>query len=116
MAHLASLARYVTTGSLWAITLAVAMIGDRAPRRLYPGMLAIASAVTAGVLADELAGLRGDHMTESCLDAIEIDREAQKRPRAGKVSRLRAAGERAELADSALRPVLAASAEAVGQD
>jgi hypothetical protein len=86
-------------GSLWAITLAVAVIGDRAPRRLYPGMLAVAGAVTAGLLADELAGLRGDHITESCLDALEIDRETQNQPRRGTVTKLRTAG---ELADRAL--------------
>lgn len=102
MALLASLARYATTGSLWAITLAVAVIGDRAPRRLYPGMLAIATAVTAGIVADELVGLRGDRITESCLDALEIHQETQTQGKGGRVTRLRAAGERAELADSAL--------------
>jgi hypothetical protein len=62
-------------------------------------MLAVAGAVTAGIVADELVGLRGDRVTESCLDALEIDREAQRQPRGGKVTKLRTAG---ELADRAL--------------
>jgi hypothetical protein len=38
-------------------------------------------------------------MTESCLDALEIDREAQSQPQRSKVTKLRTAG---ELADCAL--------------
>jgi hypothetical protein len=97
VAHLASLARYVTTGSLWAITLAVAVIGDRAPRRLYPGMLAIASAVTAGILADELAGRREDLTLTSCLSALKIDRRLNAEEGAGDTPHLRAVGGEGEL-------------------
>jgi hypothetical protein len=89
---LASLARYAATGSLWVITLALAVTGDRAPRRLYPGVLAVAGAVTAAVLADELRQRAGDQVTESCLAAIEIDRGMQPR-RGGKVTPLHRASE-----------------------
>jgi hypothetical protein len=117
---LASLARYAATGSLWVVTLALAVLGDRAPRRVYPGMLTVASAaaaaVTAGILADELARRAGDHVTESCLAAIEIDRAAQKPPRGGRVSRLRTAGDNGDLASRASRRFPAAPrAKAVSQ-
>jgi hypothetical protein len=84
-------------GSLWAITLAVAVIGDRAPRRLYPGMLAVTGAVTAGVLADELAGRREDPILTSCLNALEIDRRLSAEDGAGSKRHLRAVGSEGEL-------------------
>jgi hypothetical protein len=88
---MASLARYAVTGSLWVTTLMLAVIGDKAPRRVYPAALTVAGAVTTAVITDEILSRRGDHMTESCLAAIEIDRAAQQGS-ATKVTPLRAAG------------------------
>jgi len=83
-------------------------------------MLAVAgvatAAATAAVLADEFRRRDGDQVTDSCLAAIEIDR-AVSAP-ASKVSRLRTAGTRGELADGApglVPAALASPAEAVSQ-
>jgi hypothetical protein len=57
---------------------------------------AAAAAVTAGVLTDELIWRRGDHVTESCLAAIEIDRSGQTPGR-----RLRVAGKQQQSAGPA---------------
>jgi hypothetical protein len=105
VAHLASLARYVTTGSLWAITLAVALVGDRAPRRLHTGLLTVttgaATAVTAAFLVDELAWRHEDRTTESCLAALKIDQALQADEKPGR--HLRAAGRGGNLSGHCLK-------------
>lgn len=101
MVTLASLARYAATGSLWVVTLALVALGDRAPRRVYPGMLTVAAAaaaaVTAGVLADELTGRREDPVLTSCLSALEIDRRLAAEGGARGKRHLRAVGSEGEL-------------------
>jgi hypothetical protein len=76
----------------------LAVLGDKAPRRIYPGMLAVASTVTTAIITDEILSRRGDHVTESCLAAIEIDRAGQEREARARVTPLRAAGRGGELA------------------
>lgn len=94
---MASLARCAVTGSLWVTTLIVAVLGDKAPRRVYPAALTVAASITTAFIVDELAWRRGDRVTESCLAAIELDRAAQQGG-AAKVTPLRTASRGGELA------------------
>jgi hypothetical protein len=94
-AFVASAARYATVASLWVITILLAVVTDRAPRRaggnILPIATAAAAAATAAVLTDELRRRSDDdHVTESCLAAIRIDRAGEGR-RARRPATLRSA-------------------------
>lgn len=64
--------RLAAACALWLVPAAGAAAGKIRPsaRVLVPAGLAVAAAVTAAVLADELQARHGDDMTASCLAAL----------------------------------------------
>jgi hypothetical protein len=73
--------RLIITAAIWLLPAGLAIAGHRMPQvaPLYPAGLALAAAVTAPVLADEMRARAGDRVYESCLAAIRDDRRAARR-------------------------------------
>jgi len=69
-------ARMIVAGSLWLAAGSVGAV-TRQSRAAYPALLAIAAAVTAGIVAEYLIARRGDQITDSVLTALEVDRRTQ---------------------------------------
>jgi ribose 1,5-bisphosphokinase PhnN len=73
--------RIAVAAAVWLIPGAALAAGcrTRVARPLYPAGLAVAAAVTAGVLADELRQRGGDDAYESCARALADQRRAERR-------------------------------------